>query len=271
MRRALSPEEAASRMSDAELRTALANDPWILRPVTQFANRELASRAGNPVLPISSEPTVMPRANCPGAPHYPGMVTPEQPIRRRRVATRDPPKTEAPVEAPRAIVAGVDYQRAELRPGFASITEKVFTLDSPETLWDELLAALEVREALTPLVLTDAVNKGERHALEAHQLFVVAKAECERVEAECAPIVASMRDAANRELQAEKEKGLRNKSITDADVVGKAAAMFPDEWARVVGMQSKAEGMLAQLKQLAKLWEQRCFSLSTMLNAGRQR
>ncbi len=43
---------------------------------------------------------------------------------------------------------------------------------------------------------------------------------------------AAMRDAATQALEGEKERKIRTKMITEADVEHKCAAMFPDEWAR---------------------------------------
>lgn len=45
-------------------------------------------------------------------------------------------------------------------------------------------------------------------------------------------VFGSMREAASQALEGEKERKIRTKMITEADVEHKCAAMFPDEWAR---------------------------------------
>ena len=158
----------------------------------------------------------------------------------------------------------------ELGTPFTGIRESVYTLPDPEGEYKKLEQALTVREALTPGALQSALNDAEDNARRAHRLYVVAKADYERFERECDPVVESLRDAANKELQAEKDAKQRSKAITDADVKGRASVLFPDEWKRINDRRIKAEGMLEHLRALAELWKQRCFSLSTMLNAGKR-
>lgn len=158
----------------------------------------------------------------------------------------------------------------ELSISFTVIRESVFTLNDPDGEYKHLETSISLREALTPNALMTALNEAEDNARRAHKLYVVANADYERFERECEPIVEGMRDAANRELQSEKDAKLRSKAITDADIRGRAATMFPDEWRAIDSRRIKASGMLTHLKALAELWKNRCYSLNGMLNAGKR-
>jgi hypothetical protein len=158
----------------------------------------------------------------------------------------------------------------ELGVAFTHIRESTFSLADPEGEFRYLESRLALTEALTPGNLQSALNIAEDCARRAHRLYVVARADFERFEIECEAIVEGMRSEANRELQAEKDRKERSKAITDADIRGRAAILFPDEWALVSERKVKAQGMLDHLKRFADLWQQRCYSLSTMLNAGKR-
>lgn len=158
-------------------------------------------------------------------------------------------------------IMGLPWQR---------IQQSVFTLDDPDQVYAELADALRMTEALTPGNLMTALNDAENNARRAHQLYVVARVDFERFELEMGPVIDAMREAANKDLQAEKSKGERSKAITDADIRGRASVLFPDEWGLAQGRRAKAEGFMDTLKHFADLWKQRCFSLSTMLNAGKR-
>ena len=187
--------------------------------------------------------------------------------RRRATAAADALVQPAPAQAQAAKVAP---QVPDMAPQFQAITTSVFTLDDPEAEYAHLEQAIKLTDALAPAALQSALNEAEDNARRAHKLYVVARAEFEHFEATVAPILESMRDAANRELQAEKDAKQRSKAITQGDVDGRAQVLFPDEWSVVVARKAKATGMTDHLKVLANLWQQRCFSLSTMLNAGKR-
>lgn len=150
------------------------------------------------------------------------------------------------------------------------IQETTFELEDPEAEHEELLEALRLTSALTPGNLEAALNDAEDNARRAHKLYIVARVDYERFDLEMTPVVEAMRDAANRELQAEKDAKQRSKAITDADIKGRASILFPDEWALVQKRRTEAEAMMDTLKHFADLWKQRCYSLSTMLNAGKR-
>lgn len=158
----------------------------------------------------------------------------------------------------------------ELGSPFVKIRETTFALPDPEGEWRYLEGRLALTDALTPGNLQTALNIAEDCARRAHRLYVVARADFERFEVECEAVTEGMRSEANRELQAEKDRKERAKAITDADVRGRAAILFPDEWALVAERKVKAQGMIDHLKRFADLWTQRCFTLGTMANAGKR-
>lgn len=143
-------------------------------------------------------------------------------------------------------------------------------LPDPEAEHGELQEALRLTSALTPGNLEQALNGAEDNARRAHKLYICARVDYERFELEMTPVVEAMREAANRDLQGEKDRKERSKTITDADVRGRASVLFPDEWHLVHERRVRAEAMMDTLKHFADLWKQRCYSLSTMLHSGKR-
>ncbi len=133
----------------------------------------------------------------------------------------------------------------------------------------ELDRVLQIEGALTPAVVREHLNLAEKRAMRAHRLYVSAKLESRRFELDCEEAIGAMRDEATTELQREKDKGERNKSITEADVRGRAATLFPDEWAAINGELERAKRTIAQLEHFSDLWKGRRFSLSALLGDGR--
>jgi hypothetical protein len=154
---------------------------------------------------------------------------------------------------------------------FDKVTQRLFdTIGDPDPLYQALENDISLKCALTPGNLQQALNFAEDNARKAHAMYVVAVAEYEAFEAELDPIVEAMRAAATTALQDEKDQKKRSKNITDSDVRGRASVMYPDEWKRAIVRKSKATAMRDHLSRLASLWQNRCFSLSSMLNAGKR-
>ena len=153
---------------------------------------------------------------------------------------------------------------------FTRIVERVFNIGDPDALFTTLTERLSLRDALTPGALQAALNIAEENARLAHQLYVNAKVESERFEIDADIVLGAMRGGATAELQREKDAGQRSKAITDADVREKAATLYPDQWRDTNERRAKAGGMLEHLKRLADLWQTRCYSIGTMLNAGKR-
>jgi hypothetical protein len=153
---------------------------------------------------------------------------------------------------------------------FSRIVERVFDIGDPDALFTTLMERMSLRDALTPGALQASLNIAEDNARLAHQLYVNAKVESERFEIDSDIVLGAMRAGATAELQREKDAGQRSKAITDADVREKAATLYPDQWRETNERRAKTSGMLEHLKRLADLWQTRCYSLSTMLNAGKR-
>ena len=158
-----------------------------------------------------------------------------------------------------------------MSPEYERVIDNVFAPVDPERDYEKLERDLALREALTPGALSAALNLSEDNARIAHRLYVAAKLDFERFEAESDAVRGALRDAAVAELQKEKDAGQRSKAITETDTNERAATMFPDEWRDIQGRRAPASGALEHLKRRADLWQARCYSLGTMLNAGRQR
>lgn len=154
---------------------------------------------------------------------------------------------------------------------FDEVTERLFdSVGDPRESYKKLEEDISLKKALTPAVLQQALNVAEDNARAAHAMYVVGRAEFTMFEAEMDAVTEGMRAAATATLQEEKDKKLRSKAITDADVRGLAATMFPDEWKRAVERRAKGDAMIDHLKRLADLWQNRCYSVSSMLNAGKR-
>lgn len=147
---------------------------------------------------------------------------------------------------------------------YERITERILDLD-PEQEYDRLERALELNESLTPNNVRAAANAAEANALKAHELYVHATVALERFRIDNDLVQSAMRDAATADLQAEKDSGQRSKQITEADVRGRAAVLYPDEWRAAVERRVRAENMHANIARLASLWEQRARTLGAML------
>lgn len=195
-------------------------------------------------------------------------ATSAKPSVERRRTTPDPKVQLAPKPSSSERFVMNDFP--VLPPAWMKIQERTFALEDPEAEYHELESDLRLSDALTPGNLQEALNKAEDNARRAHKLYIVARVEYERFDLETMPIIEAMRDAASRDIQGEKDRKERSKAITEADIKGRASVLFPDEWAIAMERKSKAEGMMDSLKSFAELWRQRCFSLSSMLNAGKR-
>ncbi len=124
-----------------------------------------------------------------------------------------------------------------------------------------LEAELEIKEALTPEVVREALNRCERNALRAHRLYVLGRVQLDRFRIDTEVALGAMRDQAVAELTIEKTSGVRTKQITDADVASRAASLHPDEWREISEGLARAESMLKNLERFADVWYRRSWSL----------
>jgi hypothetical protein len=135
--------------------------------------------------------------------------------------------------------------------------------------YTELEAELELVENAPAQVTREALNKVERFALRAHRLYINAKWALEAMRVDFDVAIGAMRDQAIAALQVEKETGKRSKQITDADVTGRAASMYPDEWREVNERLLKGEQTVKLCDKMSELWSGRRYSLSAMVGGSR--
>lgn len=157
---------------------------------------------------------------------------------------------------------------ATTSPGFMRIAERVFDLPDPDGEYAELEQALSLGSSEFDSIVK-AVDAAEDDARRAHRLYVNAKLDYERFAADAALIEGAIRSEASAELQREKDSGVRTKQITDADVVAKCAALFPDEWRDLAEKRVRAKLSVEHLERFADLWVGRCRSLGGMLASKR--
>jgi hypothetical protein len=132
--------------------------------------------------------------------------------------------------------------------------------------WALVRAGLEITDALTPQRMQRAANEQERLAERAHQLFIIGKIEVQAYMRETDPTFGAMREGARESLERMKASGARTKQITDADVLGECARLYPDQWQEICTRRERAEAMLLQLQTVAQLARSRCYTVSNMAN-----
>lgn len=149
-------------------------------------------------------------------------------------------------------------------PSYERITKRILNIDV-EKEYERLERELELNEAATPAAVRKAANSAEANALKAYHLFVHATVAHERFKIDSDLVVSAMRDAATADLQHEKDAGQRTKMITEADVRGRAAVLFPDEWREANEKRVRAENLHKSIERLADLWRQRAHTLGALL------
>lgn len=118
--------------------------------------------------------------------------------------------------------------------------------------------------------LVKALDEASSIADDASLLAVNGRLVLRQYEADLEALQADMRAQATAKLQSEKESGSRSKAITDADVVGKMAAMFPDEYRRQTAALEKAKGTVKHLDQLQERAVERVRALDGMVRSSRK-
>jgi len=161
-------------------------------------------------------------------------------------------------------------KKVPLPGGFAYAVERIFLQDAEiPKVWERLEKILKLGDGRTEhgLVLR-ALDEAEKNSRQANKLYVTAKVVQEDYERENNVVFATLWAESTKLLQAEKEAGRRNKTITDKDVEMKCAELFPDEYRSQERSRSRAKATVESLKHLVEAWESRCRSLNTM--AGRR-
>jgi hypothetical protein len=161
-------------------------------------------------------------------------------------------------------------QEEPLPGGFSKIVESIFIAE-PYEVYLALEKKLKVGQEGRAIhaSVNAALDEAESNARTAHKLWMSARVERDRWERANAIIFSAMRTEATHALQHEKDKGTRNKQITDADVDNAASAMFKDEWLSQQNKRKRVEAMEKSMENLNELWISRCRSLQAMLSKQR--
>lgn len=150
------------------------------------------------------------------------------------------------------------------------IIDAVFDIPDPMALYEKLEKALRVGENRSEMgALAKALDEAEANARLAHRLWVTTKVEHQVWELDNDVVFGAMRGEATAHLQREKDKGLRNKTITDADVAAACSTLYPDEWRAQERRRRKFEGTVKSMENLTECWMSRCRSLQTMVGKSR--
>lgn len=154
-------------------------------------------------------------------------------------------------------------------PGFQSVIETLWVQDIKAT-YDSLEEALRVGDQRTDYgSVMRHLDEAERNARIAHKLWISSKLEKRRWDLDNEVTFGAMRGEATASLQREKEKGLRAKQITDADVESRCATMFPDEYRSQEITRYKLHLLVDSMQNLSDLWQSRCKSLQVILSKQR--
>lgn len=192
-------------------------------------------------------------------------------MKKRSEAVKEKTDLAAPDEQLDTFLHHKTYaNHPRLSDDLEQIVTKVFRQDVLKA-YDRLEQALKIEAAdLSDRgVLMVHLNNAEENVREAHRLYMVAKLEKERFDADHAKVKGAMWTEATSFLQAEKDNGRRNKAITDADVSAKCAEMHPDEWRYASMRETQAKLVVSHMENLVDVWRSRCSSLRALLEARR--
>jgi hypothetical protein len=160
-------------------------------------------------------------------------------------------------------------KKVHFDPEYGGIIEKLVVAE-PLKEYDTLEAALKLGDRRNDrAAVLKALDEAETYARRANKLWQGAILERKRWGRDNEVVLSGMRSVATRSLQHEKEQGLRNKAITDADVEARMAARFPDEWREQESKADRMKAMVDSMENLADMWVSRCRTLQAIY--GKQR
>lgn len=163
-----------------------------------------------------------------------------------------------------------DTAAPELEPGFERVVSTIFGVTDVSVAHARLLAELSLGERRNDRgSLVKALDDAQERAREAHQLYCCACDARKGWELDAEVVGGGLRTAAVDALQSEKDRGERNKQITEADVSAKVAAMFPDEYRRLAIKGERVKRMVESLENLASRWAARASNLEVLLGKSR--
>lgn len=175
----------------------------------------------------------------------------------------------AELVTPRPLFASAN-RGAGITPDFERIVEAVYQVDAWRE-YEDLEKNLEVGDGRSEYgTVAKHLDQQEDRARRAHKLYLSAKLELLRFEAECLKVQAPMRERATGILSDQKADGDRKKVITNDDVKAKMVELYPDEFSYQEEKLAKLKGTVSHMERLADLHKQRCFSASTLLSTLRK-
>lgn len=161
--------------------------------------------------------------------------------------------------------------RAQLPVKLSGLVETTFNaVPDPDGAYAELIGALDRRDLQTLPVLRDALGDTARLYRQAHLLYITAYAEQKKFEVSFDQVVGSMREEALRELEQDKQLGLKTKQITNDDVLGRVSTMYPDEWNRLSEMKVRAGKTIEHLLHLVEVFKARHHALTALVTARKE-
>jgi len=157
-------------------------------------------------------------------------------------------------------------------PGpYAPIVETLFSLEEPETLYEQ------VEQAIRPIrasradygSLVDALDKSQEVARLAMQLLVNARTAASAYERDAETALAALRHAASEALEQEKERGERKKAITEGDIAARIASSFPEDYQEIRTNRDKIKRLVDYLEDLHVRASERAKDLRMMAGNAR--
>lgn len=164
---------------------------------------------------------------------------------------------------------GRNRQDPQLPGEYQAIVTTVFSLEKPDAVYRQLEEAIRpVRASRSDRgTIIDRLDEAQDHARVAHQLLANAKATVDAFTLDAQIVIGGMREQAIAKLTAEKATGARTKQVTEADVEGVAATLYPDEWRAIQDRTGKARRTVAYLEALVDRCVDRARDLRAILNA----
>jgi hypothetical protein len=178
---------------------------------------------------------------------------------------------EAATAKARSVVFGSANAAVEkpIDPRYPIVVERTFAPRDWNELFDRIDAWLELGDKRSEKAFVrKGLEQGPALVRDAFGAYLQIKQVREDWELRNDVVLGCMREQANEVLQAEKNRGVRSKAITEADVDKKVAQMFPDEHAEQESKRRKYKLVEDRAKHYVEVATLRCRVLDTLLKSG---
>lgn len=155
---------------------------------------------------------------------------------------------------------------------YDAIIETIFRID-PEAIHTRLMGDSKLpvdAHSADYGVLADALDRCMDNSRDAFLLYINAKVALTKLESDLEVQSSDMRRQATQILDAQKQSGARTKQVTDADVVAKMAALFPDEFRLYEEKKTKMKAAVAYFENLAALSKERAKDVRALVEVIRR-